>query len=54
MDDSTKDEILQDLDDGEETFLVLSGALPLWVKQEYDPSGEEVAELMRYSDKSVS
>jgi hypothetical protein len=53
MEDSTKDEILEQLGEGEETLLVVMGALPQWVSDEYDPSGDEVAELIRHSEKAV-
>lgn len=53
MNDETKDEILDRLSDGEETLLVVSGAMPKWVKDEYDPTSEEVAKLIRHSDKAV-
>jgi len=52
MKDSEYDEILSRLGEGEKTLAAVGGAFPKWVKDEYDPSSEELACLIRRIEES--
>lgn len=50
MDDETKHEILDRLDEGEKIMAAAAGAFPMWI-QDYELETSELAEIIRECEK---